>query len=146
MYVSWLKKNLSYFSLLSHTLIISLKGGNTLLFPFYFLLLAHLSLDCLLFSKGLTLGFFFWLPLSLHLPILCLCLLECSNPLLSPSSCVLPKRKSLLFSFGFTLCFSSPQMEDPWAKSNKFFIALFIYKTLFLFPLELGIHYFFNKK
>ena len=35
-YVSQLKKNLSCFSLLSHTLIISLKGSNTLLSPFYF--------------------------------------------------------------------------------------------------------------
>ena len=32
-YVSRLKKNLSYFSLLSHTLIIYFKGGNTLLSP-----------------------------------------------------------------------------------------------------------------
>ena len=55
-YVIRLKKNLSYFSLLSHTLIISLKGGNTLLSPFYFLLHAQLSLDCLLFSKHFTLG------------------------------------------------------------------------------------------
>ena len=55
-YVIRLKKNLSYFSLLSHTLIISLKGGNTLLSPFYFLLHAQLSLDSLLFSKRFTLG------------------------------------------------------------------------------------------
>ena len=62
-YVIRLKKNLSYFSLLSHTLIISLKGGNTLLSPFYFLLRAQLSLDCLLFSKRFTLSYslFFFL-------------------------------------------------------------------------------------
>ena len=35
-YISRLKKNLSYFSLLSHTQIISLKGDNTLHSPFYF--------------------------------------------------------------------------------------------------------------
>ena len=53
-YVSRLKKNFSYFSLLSrthtHTQIISFKGGNTLLSPFYFLLHAQLSHGCLLFS------------------------------------------------------------------------------------------------
>ena len=50
-YVSWLKKNLSlsFFFLLSHILIISLKGGNTLLSPLYFLLLAHLSLLAIFF-------------------------------------------------------------------------------------------------
>ena len=40
--------------------------------------------------------------------------------------------------------------EDSWAKAkvktSKFFVALSIYKTLFIFPLELGIHYFFNKE
>ena len=53
-YVSWLKKNLSYFSFLTHThthtLIISFKCSNTLLSPFYFLLHAQLSRGCLLFS------------------------------------------------------------------------------------------------
>ena len=49
-YVSWLRKNLSYFSLLSHTQIISLKGGNTLHSPFYFLLHAQLSLLAVFFS------------------------------------------------------------------------------------------------
>ena len=57
-YVSRLKKNFSYFSLLSHThthththtQIISFKGGNTLLSPFYFLLHAQLPHGCLLFS------------------------------------------------------------------------------------------------
>ena len=74
-YVSQLKKNISYFSLLSHTLIMSFKGDNTLLSPFYFLLHAQLSLGCLLFSKGLTLCcslsfFLVRLPLSLLLHIL----------------------------------------------------------------------------
>ena len=57
MYVPRLKKNLSYFSLLTHThthththtLIISLKDSNTLLSPFYFLLHTQLSLGCLFF-------------------------------------------------------------------------------------------------
>ena len=48
-YVSQLKKNIFWFSLLSHTLINSIKGGNTLLFPFYFLLHTQLSLGSLLF-------------------------------------------------------------------------------------------------
>ena len=66
-----LNKNLSYFSLFSHTQIISLKGGNTLLSHFYFLLPTQLSLGCLLLSKRLTFGcslfFLVWLPLSLLL-------------------------------------------------------------------------------
>ena len=54
--------------------------------------------------------------------------------------------KIYFLSLGFTLSFPSSHMEDPWAKTIKFFVALFIYKTLLLFPLGLGIHYFFNKK
>ena len=50
MYVSRLKKNLFFF--FSHTQIISLKGGNTLLSPFYFLLHAWLFLGCLLSLSG----------------------------------------------------------------------------------------------
>ena len=52
------------------------------------------------------------------------------------------------FSLGFMLYFSPPKIEDLWtkAKANKFFVALSIYKTLFLFSFELGIHYFFNKE
>ena len=53
--------------------------------------------------------------------------------------------KNIFFSLDFTLYFPSPQKEDPWAKAIKFFVALFIYKTLFIFPLRLGKHYFFNK-
>ena len=49
MYVSLLMKNLSCFSLLSHTQIISLKGDNNLQSPFYFPLHAQLSFGCLLF-------------------------------------------------------------------------------------------------
>ena len=71
MYISRLNKNISYFSLFSHTQIISLKGGNTLLSHFYFLLPTQLSLGCLLLSKRLTFGcslfFLVWLPLSLLL-------------------------------------------------------------------------------
>ena len=144
------EKSLLFF-FTTHTLIISLKSSNTLLSPFYFLLHAQLSLGCLLFSKRLTLGcslslFFLVQLLSLLLHILFLCLLEGGSPLLSPSSCVPPKQKSLLFSLDFTLYFSSLQREYHWAKANKFFVALSIYKTLFLFSFELGIHYFFNKE
>ena len=49
-------------------------------------------------------------------------------------------------SLSFTLYFPSPYKEDPWAKVIKFFVTLSIYKTLFLFSLELGIHYLFNKE
>ena len=144
------EKSLLFF-FTTHTLIISLKSSNTLLFPFYFLLHAQLSLGCLLFSKQLTLGcslslFFLVQLLSLLLHILLLCLLEGGSPLLSPSSCVPPKQKSLLFSLDFMLYFSSLQREYHWAKANKFFVALSIYKTFFLFFFELGIHYFFNKE
>ena len=53
---------------------------------------------------------------------------------------------SLSLSLGFMLYLPSPHRKNPWAKALKFFVSLSIYKTLFLFPLELGIHYFFNKK
>ena len=64
------------------------------------------------FSKRLLLGyslfFFFFvrLPLSLLLHILSLCLLEGGSTLLSPSSCIPPKQKSL-FSF-LVSCFIFP--------------------------------------
>ena len=52
-YVSRLKKNFTCFSLLSHTLIISIKGGNILLSPFYFSSpRTTLSLGCLLSLSG----------------------------------------------------------------------------------------------
>ena len=50
------EKSLLFFFTLTHTLIISFKGENTLLSPFYFLLHAQFSLGCLLFSKWPTLG------------------------------------------------------------------------------------------
>ena len=53
-------------------------------------------------------------------------------------------------SLGFTLYFPCPYRKDPWAKANakaiKFFVALSIYKTIFLFSLGLEIHYLFNKE
>ena len=52
----------------------------------------------------------------------------------------------LFFSLGFTLYFPSLHREDPWARVIKFFVTLSIYMTLFLFPLKLRIHYFFNKE
>ena len=86
-YVSRLKKNLPCISLLSHTLIIFLKCGNTLLSPFYFLLHALLSLDCLLFSKWLTLGCsFFFFFFGCGFLFLCTC---------TYSLCVLPKAAAL---------------------------------------------------
>ena len=51
------EKSLLFF-LLSHILIISLKDGNSLLSPFYFLLHAQLSLGCLFLSKPLSLAAF----------------------------------------------------------------------------------------
>ena len=71
-YVSRLKKNLSYFSLLSHKLIISIKGRNTLLSPFYFSSPCT-SLSWLFsFSKRLPFGcsFFFLMRLPLSLSLL----------------------------------------------------------------------------
>ena len=49
-------------------------------------------------------------------------------------------------SLDFTLYFHSPHKENLWAKAIKFFVALSINKTIFLFSLELGIHYLFNKE
>ena len=43
------EKSLLFFFALTYTLIIFLKGGNTLHSPFYFLLHAQPSLGCLLF-------------------------------------------------------------------------------------------------
>ena len=131
MYVSRLKKISLLFFLLSHTLIIFLKGDNTLLFHFYFLLHLHLSLSLLavlFFSKRLPFRALSFLFVQL--------------------SCCFShvKSLSLSLSLGFMLYFSSFHMEDPWAKAIKFFVTLSIYKTLFLFPLELGIHYLFNKE
>ena len=123
------EKSLLFF-FTTHTLSISLKSSNTLLSPFYFLLHAQLSLGCLvvlssLLLAALSLSFLVQL-LSLLLHILFLCLLEGGSPLLSPSSCVPPKQKSLLFSLDFMLYFSSLQREYHWAKANKFFVALSI--------------------
>ena len=103
MYVSWLKKNLSYFSLLSHTHTNYLfQRRHTLCSLLFIFFSTHSSLLAIFFfSKRLPLGcslFFFFLvrlPLSLLLHILFLCLLEGGSPLLSPSFCVPPKRKSL---------------------------------------------------
>ena len=50
MYISQLKKKSLLFSLLSHTLIIFLKGANTLLSSFYFLLHVQLSFLAIFFS------------------------------------------------------------------------------------------------
>ena len=75
MYVSRIKKILSFFFFtLTHTLIISFKGDNTLLFHFYFLFHAQLSF------------------------LVALSFLFCSNPCCcSPPSFVPPKRKSFSF-------------------------------------------------
>ena len=102
MYVSRLKKNLFCFSLLSHTHYLSLSKTATFCSLIFILFSTHSSLLAIyFFSKRLLLGyslFFFFLvqlPLSLLLHILSLCLLEGSSTLLSLSSCVPPKRKSL---------------------------------------------------
>ena len=95
MYVSRLKKISLLFFLLSHTLIIFLKGDNTLLFHFYFLLHLHLSLSWLSYFSliGSLLGalsfLFVWL-----------------------SSCF-SQVKSFFFFLFFMLYFSSSHMEDP---------------------------------
>ena len=58
-YVSWLKKKSLLFSLLSHTLIIFLKDGNTLLSPFYFLFHAQLYFLTIFFSSSFSFFSFF---------------------------------------------------------------------------------------
>ena len=151
-YVSRLKKNLPCISLLSHTLIIFLKCGNTLLSPFYFLLHALLSLVCILFSKWLTLGcsfFFFFLGAASSFFALAHTLFVSYRRRQPFTLSFLLRSSQMKITFilsWFHTLFSSLQMEDRWAKANKFFVALSIYKTLFLFSLELGIHYFFNKE
>ena len=121
------EKSLLFFFALTHILIISqsLKDGNTLLFPFYFLLHAQLSLGCLLFLYAAP----SW---ELYLT---LCFLLRSS-----------QAKIIFLSLGFMFYFPSPHREDSWTKAIKFFIALSIYKTLLLFPLGIRIHYLFNKE
>ena len=137
-YVSWLKKNLFCFSLLSLSLSLSLTHTHT-----------HTHTHKLFLSKVATLC-------SLLLGYL----LEGGNPLLSPPSLFSWRRQYLNLSFllrssqekihflslGFMLYFPFPHREDPWAKTLKFFVTLSIYKTFLLFPLGLGIHYLFNKE
>ena len=130
-YVSWLKKNLSYFSLLTHThtLIISFKGSNTLLSP------PRLS------SRRRQ-------PFAL--PSLAI-FIKAAIPCTLLPLVFLPSKNPFSLSW-FHAYFPSPHREDFWAKAKakaiaiKFFIALSIYKTLLLFPLRLGIHYLFNKE
>ena len=95
MYVSRIKKNLSYFFFtLTHILIISFKGDNTLLFHFYFLFHAQLS-----FLAALSFLF-------------------CGNPCCCyPPSSVPPKRKSFSFSLLVSRSiFPLPHSENPWVK------------------------------
>ena len=109
-YGSWLKKNLSCFSLLNthtHTLIISLKGGNTLLSPPW---LSSWKRQPFTLSS---------LAIFLRWQYFTLSFLLCSSQAKIPC---------------FTLYFPSPHREDPWAKAIKFFVVLSIYKTLLLFP------------
>ena len=103
-YVSRLKKNLFCFLFIYAATLCSL---------LFILFSMHSSLLAVFFfSKRLLLGyslfFFFFvrLPLSLLLHILSLCLLEGGSTLLSPSSCIPPKQKSL-FSF-LVSCFIFP--------------------------------------
>ena len=139
MYVSQPKKNLScfslllhilcltakekspYFSLLSHTLIIYLEGGNTFFFFFF-----HIALFGYLLVGGNTLLFRPWLVF-----------LKLATFVLSSLAYLFQGRNTLL---------SPPWLLDPWAKAIKFIVTLSIYKTLFLFLLELGIHYLFNNE
>ena len=76
-------------------------------------------------------------------------LLEGSNTLLSISSCIPPKRKSLFSLLVSRSIFSLPIRRTlgpkPKPKAINFFVALSIYKILFLFPLGLGIQCLFNK-
>ena len=144
MYVSRLKKNLSlfFFFLFSHTLSLCLTAKEK---SSYFSLLLHtlvssrrlqhfaLSSLQAISSKAATLYSF-----------LLNYLLESGNTLLSPSSCIPPKWKSIFFSLSFMLYFPSSCKEDSWAKDIKFVVALSIYKTLFIFHFGLKIHYLFN--
>ena len=124
-YVSWLKKNLSYFSLLSHT--------HT---NYLFQRQQHFALSSLaIFSKATNpLLSPPWLS-SWRRQYLALSFLLCSSQV-----------KIHFLSLGFMLYFSSPHREDPWVKAIKFLVALSIYKILLLFPFRLGIHYLFNKE
>ena len=135
-YVCLTTKEKCLIFLCSHTLIISLKGSNALLFPFYFFLHTQLSLGCLLFSKWLTLGcslfFLVWLPLSLLLvfskdavpySLLPLVFLPNENPfyslLVSRSIFPLPKGRTL-----------GPKPKSSNSLYLCLFIRLFFYSLL----------------
>ena len=174
MYVSQLKKNLSYFSflsytlslcfttkekssyfsLLSHALSLCLEGGNTSLSPPW---LSHRRRQYSLLSppwlsprmwQSFTLSF-----LSISSKVATLCsllltyLLEGNNPLLSSPSCIPPKQKSFFFSLLISRSIfplSIGRILGP-KPSNSLYLCLFI-RLFFLFPLELRIHYFFFNK
>ena len=151
-YVSQLKKNLFCFSLLSHTHYLSLSKAATLCSLIFILFSTHSSLLAVyFFSKWLLLGYsllflscaassFFALAHTLFVSSRRQQYLTLSLLLRSSQA------KILFLSLGFTLYFPFPHREDPWAKAIKFFVALSINKTIFLFSLELGIHYLFNKE
>ena len=126
MYVSRLKKNFSYFSLLSHTHThkLSLPNAATL----YSLLLSYLleGDNPLLSPPWLSSWRQQYFALSFLLP----------------SS----QAKISFLSLGFTLYFPSPHKENPWTKVIKFFVALSIYKALLLFSFGLEMHYLINKE
>ena len=144
------EKSLLFFFAVTHNLSLS-KAATLCSLLFIFFSTYSSLLVVFFFSKRLPLGcfiFFFFLArfsLSLLLHILSLCLLEGGSTLLSLSSCVPPKRKSLL-SLGFMLYFPSSHGENPSAKAIKFFVVLSIYKTLLLIPLGLVIYYLFSKE
>ena len=146
------EKSFLFLFALTHTLLSLSKVATLYSLIFIFFSTHSFFLAVFFFSKRLPLDcslFFFFLvqlPLYLLLHILSLCLLEGSSTLLSPSSCVPPKRKSI-FSL-LVLCSILPLLirRTLGSKAIKFFVVLSIYKTILLFPLRPRIHYLFNKE
>ena len=132
MYVSRLKKNISCFSLLSHTHTHTHTQTNYL-----FQRQQHFALSSsAIFSKAAT-----------FCSLLLGYLLERGNTLHSPSSCVLPKWKSLFPLLVSRSIFPLPIGRNPLGQSHQILCNIvYLLDPFAIFSLGLGIHYLFNKE
>ena len=134
MYVSRLKKNLSCFSLLSHTHTHTHTHTQT---NYLFQRQQHFALSSsAIFSKAAT-----------FCSLLLGYLLERGNTLHSPSSCVLPKRKSLFPLLVSRSIFPLPMGRTHLGQSHQILCNIvYLLDPFAIFTLGLGIYYLFNKE
>ena len=134
------EKSLLFFFTLTHSLLISFKGGNTLLSHFYFILHTYLSWLSTFSLSGSFLATLSSFSFLCGFLFLCsctysLCLLEGSSTLLSLSSCVPPKRISLFSLLVLRSIFPFPIGRTLGPKPSNslqhcLFIRLFCYSLL----------------